>query len=120
MNISDRVIKKYGRNTTLCNSDGTVIQSMKCIIQPLRYKNKMYTQGTPTEIGLAQSGYYLMIAPSAFSLNNAANDCYISDNETTYHLDRSEKVYFGEKVIYIWAILREKGDGSYPVYNHFS
>ena len=120
MNISDRVIKKYGRNTKLCNSDGTVVQSLKCIIQPLRYKNKMYTQGTPTEIGLAQSGYYLMIAPSAFQPEKTDSNCYISDGDTLYHLDRSEKVYFGDKVMYVWAILREKSMGDYPVYNHFS
>lgn len=120
MNISDRVIKKYGRSTKVCDSQGKVLQHTRCIIQPLRYKNKMYTQGTPTEIGLAQSGYYLMIAPPSFTLPDTDADCYIADDNTTYHLDRSEKVYFGDSVMYIWAILRERYTGAYPAYNHFS
>lgn len=120
MNISDKIIKKYGRSVTVCDNKNNVIQKTKCIIQPLRYKNKMYTQGTPTEIGLAQSGYYLMIAPSTLQLNDIDENCYIADSHMTFHLDRNEKVYFGDSVMYIWAILRERNDGEYPVYNHFS
>ncbi|MBQ8209372.1 MAG: hypothetical protein IJZ35_02175 [Clostridia bacterium] len=119
MKISDRVIKKYGRSVSVCDSKGNVTQHTKCIIQPLRYKNKMYTQGTPTEIGLAQSGYYLMLAPSTLQLSNTDENGYIADSDMTYHLDRSEKVYFGDRVMYVWAILRERNTGDYPVYNHF-
>lgn len=117
MKISDKLIKKYGRLVSVCDSEGNVIQSDKCIIQPLRYKNKMYTQGTPTEIGVAQSGYYLMLAPADFSMPEGYG--YIADNDMQYHLDRKEKVYFGDSVVYIWAVLRERNAGEYPVYDHF-
>ena len=120
MNISDRVIKKYGRRIKVCDSNGDVLEHTKCIIQPLRYKNKMYTQGTPTEIGLAQSGYYLMIAPPSFAVYDSDNSICISDDNMTYHLDRSEKVYFGDSVMYIWAVLRERSAGVPTTYNHFS
>lgn len=119
MKFSDKAIMKYGRDVTVFNSSGEKIQHTKCIIQPLRYKNKMYTQGTPTDIGLAQAGYYLLIAPSSLDACNIGENGYISDNEKLYHLDRSENVYLGNSIMYIWAILREKNQGDYPVYDHF-
>ena len=120
MKFSDKAIKKYGRKITVYDESGKLIEQTKCIIQPLRYKNKMYTQGIPTEIGLAQSGYYLMIVPSGFTDGSIGESGYIADDNMTYHLDRSEKVYFGEKILYVWAILRERNTGDYPVYNHFA
>ncbi len=120
MKLCDNAIKKYGRNITVYDESGSAVGQTKCIIQPLRYKNKMYTQGTPTEIGIAQSGYYLMLAPSGFTEDSMGEYGYISDGNMNYHLDRTEKVYFGDSVIYIWAILREQSVGQYPVYDHFT
>ncbi len=120
MNFSDKAIKKYGRNIAVFSPSGEEIQHTKCIIQPLRYKNKMYTQGTPTDIGLAQAGYYLLIAPSTLKIDEMGENGYLSDDEKSYHVDRRENVYFGNNVIYVWAILREKHTGNYPAYNHFA
>ena len=104
MKFSDKAIKKYGRKITVYDESDKLLQQTRCIIQPLRYKNKMYTQGIPTEIGLSQSGYYLMIAPSVFDVDSVGETGYISDGNMTYHLDRGEKVYFSDRVLFmpIW------------------
>lgn len=119
MNYTEKFIAKYGRNVKTFDSNDNNIQKLKCFIQPLRYKNKMYTQGTPTDIGFNYSGYYLLIAPASFNIDKLDENGYLTDDEKKYHIDRSEKVYFGSQIFYIWAVLREHNDGNYPIYNHF-
>lgn len=119
MRYSEKFISKYGRPVTICNENDACIQQTKCFIQPLRYKNKMYTQGTPTDIGYNYSGYYLLIAPPDFDADSIGESGYISDGSKQYHVDKSEKIYFGTQVLYIWAVLREHRDGNYPYYDHF-
>ena len=120
MNYTEKFINKYGRSAETYDESGNLIQQTKCFIQPLRYKNKMYTQGTPTDIGYNYSGYYLLIAPPSFDAEAIGNRGYLTDNEKQYHIDRSEKIYFSTDVFYVWAVLREHKDGDYPVYNHFA
>ena len=119
MNYSEKFINKYGRDVETYNEKGILIQKTKCFIQPLRYKNKMYTQGTPTDIGYNYSGYYLLIAPPSFDTETIGNSGYLTDSIKQYHIDRSEKIYYGTQIFYVWAVLREHNDGSYPVYDHF-
>lgn len=119
MGYSKKIIKKYGQSVELYDEDDTLIDNTKCFIQPLRYKNKMYTQGTPTDIGYNYSGYYLLIAPPSFDADALGESGYIYDGSKKYHIDRSEKIYFGSDVFYVWAVLREHKDGDYPEYKHF-
>ena len=44
---------------------------------------------------------------------------YLYDDEKKYHIDRWEKIWVGDKVFYLWAILKEYSEGDYPVYDHF-
>lgn len=119
MKYPEKFINRYGREIKAYNSDGELTQEVRCFIQPLRYKNKMYTQGTPTDIGYNYSGYYLLIAPAGFDTDIIGDNGYLTDNIKRYHIDRSEKIYFGTSVFYIWAVLREHNDGNYPFYDHF-
>lgn len=118
MNI-ERIFKRYGRNIGISDGNGKILDSAKCFVQPLRYKNKMYLEGTPTEIGLNESGYYLFLAPPCFAIDNIGEDDYLTDGTNDYHIDRFEKIYLGEKVHFIWAILRLRFPDTYPAYNHF-
>lgn len=116
----DTLIKKYGRDVHIFCSAGRQIQSTRCILTPLRYKNKMYLEGIPTDIGIDDSGYYLLIAPSSAFVEKTGDKGYLCDNEKKYHIDRYEKVFFGENVLYFWAVLKEMKKGDYPLYNHFT
>ena len=112
-------IRKFGRNIMLADSVCNVIQQERCILSPLRYKNKMYLEGIPTDIGVNDSGYYLLIAPPSVKLESLGDKGYLCDGERKYHIDRMEKIYFGDEIFYIWAVVKEHTDGKYPQYNHF-
>ena len=118
MNI-EKVFRRYGRPVTAADSSGNVTDRCSCFIQPLRYKNKMYLEGVPTDIGISESGYFLFLAPPSFAIETAADGGYLTDGTDDYHIDRFEKIYIGEKVHFIWAILRTRFPHTYPSYNHF-
>ena len=119
MNI-ERIFRRYGRKISAVDDNGNVVCSAECFVQPLRYKNKMYLEGTPTEIGLNESGYYLFLAPAGYSIENAADNGYLTDGNNEYHIDRYEDIYVGEKIYFRWAIIRLCFPDTYPAYNHFT
>lgn len=118
MNI-EKIMNRYGRTVCAVDGNGKKIAEKRCFIQPLRYKNKMYLEGTPTEIGVNEAGYFLFIAPATMDLESIGNNGYLYDDEKRYHIDRWEKIWVGDKVFYLWAILKERSEGKYPVYDHF-
>ncbi|MBQ8016448.1 MAG: hypothetical protein IJ264_09730 [Clostridia bacterium] len=96
----------YGRPSAFVSKDGAVLKEMKAFISPLRYKNKMYLYGVNTEIGYNSQGHYLYIGPPEPDLTAANDGEYISCLGEKYRIDRAEKVYKGDEVFYIWAIIR--------------
>ena len=118
MNI-ERIMNRYGRSISIIDSCGNKVEEKKCFVQPLRYKNKMYLEGTPTEIGMNDAGYYLFLGPADMQLDKLGEKGFLSDGTKKYHIDRWEKIWFKETVFYLWAVLKEHTDGVYPYYNHF-
>ena len=112
MNISG-IFRRYGRTVSAVDNKGNIVSSEKCFVQPLRYKNKMYLEGTPTEIGMNESGYYLFLAPPLFDITSVMDGGYLTDNVNRYHVDRMEKIYLGEKVHFLWAIIRLRYPDAY-------
>lgn len=100
------VFETYGRPAAFSSKDGEKIKEMKAFISPLRYKNKMYLYGVNTEIGYNSQGHYLYIGPPDPDLTLAQDGEHISCMGEKYRIDRAEKVYKGEEVFYIWAIIR--------------
>ena len=101
----NRLINRYGRAVKLCDTEKAP-KECKALIQPLRYKNKMYLQGIHTPIGISHEGYYLYIGTSENDLTALSDEAYVETPDGSYKIDRAEKVWHGEKVVYIWAILR--------------
>lgn len=101
----NRLINRYGKTVTLCDGENTN-QECRALIQPLRYKNKMYLQGIHTPIGISHEGYYLYIGTSKNDLTALSDEAYVKTHDGSYKIDRAEKVWHGERVVYIWAILR--------------
>ncbi len=100
------VFEAYGRPAEFSSKDGKTLKEMRAFISPLRYKNKMYLYGVNTEIGYNSQGHYLYIGPPDPDLTLAQDGEYISCMGEKYRIDRAEKVYKGEEVFYIWAIIR--------------
>lgn len=105
MNIT-AIFDSYGRSAEFLSSDGEKITEMKAFISPLRYKNKMYLYGVNTEIGYNSQGHYLYIGPPNPDLTAAEDGAYIVCGTEKYRIDRAERVYKGDEVFYIWAIIR--------------
>lgn len=101
------IFTTFGRSASLNDQTDTVIASMNAFINPLRYKNKMYLYGVNTEIGYNSQGHYLYIGPPEPDLTAAQEGSYVACGSKKYRIDRAEKVYKGNEVFYIWAIIRE-------------
>lgn len=103
----DKLFKAYGREARISNDTGWTSEIFHCFIQPLRYKNKMYLDGINTPIGYNSQGHYLYLGPAEHDLTGVKDSStWISADGIKYKVDRSEKVYFGNKVLYIWAIIK--------------
>ncbi len=102
----ESIFKKYGRPASFVSKEGETIKETNAFISPLRYKNKMYLYGVNTEIGFNSQGHYLYIGPPDPDLTLASDGEYISCFGEKYRIDRAEKVYKGEKIFYVWAIIR--------------
>ncbi len=106
MRLFTPLTDRFSRPCFLESESGEKLASMRAFISPLRYKNKMYLYGVNTEIGYNPEGYYLYIGPPEPDLEKAEKS-YVSTGGDRYKIDRAEKVYAGEKAVYIWAIIRK-------------
>ena len=95
-----------GRQVRLVSASGEVLSGHWAVISPLRYKNKMYLSGVYTDIGFNSEGHYLYIGPAECDLTAAPDGAYILADGVKYRIDRAEKVYAGDEIFYIWAIIR--------------
>ncbi len=100
--------EKVGMFLRLCGSEFTVTTKGKTIvshavIQPLRYKNKLYVEFQPSEVGRTDDGCYLYLgaADTVF-----ATDDRLEFSSKKFVVERFEPVYLFGKPIYNWAVLR--------------
>ena len=98
---------KYGQEIAFKGADGWRTPVFGGFIQPLRYKNKMYLNGVNTVIGFNSQGHYLYIGPPDHDISQLGKEQWIEADSKKFTVDRSEKVYFNNRVVYIWAIIRE-------------
>ena len=104
--MNNNLFAPDGRTVTLCDANGGTISTFKALIQPLRYKNKMYLDGIYTEIGFNSQGHYLYLGPPEPDLGALSAGEYLCADGVHYQIDRAEKVYQKDRVFYIWAIIR--------------
>lgn len=101
-------IFKLGRTCYLSLPNGWNSEHFKACIQPLRYKTKLYLEGYYTEIGVNRNDVYLYLGPANHDLTRLNSDARVVDSEgNRYIIDRSEKVMFDDKCLYIWAVIRK-------------
>ncbi len=67
----------------------------------------MYLNGVNTQIGFNSQGHYLYIGPPDHDLSALEGNTWLLSDNVKYKVDRSEKVYNGDKNYYVWAIIRE-------------
>lgn len=102
--ISD-LIRRFGCKISVSKDDST---SEHCaFIQPLRYNNKLYLDGSSLTQGLYDGSYCLMIAPAELKLDKPFED-YIIECEAMnrrFTVKKSEMYYFNDRPLYLWAVL---------------
>ncbi len=104
----DKILDVYGNTVYLSGTDGWKSSSFKAFIQPLRYKNKLYQQGSYTPLGINKNNVYLYIGPACHDLTKLDNSYRIHDSENKkYIIDRAEKITVKNSTIYIWAVIRQ-------------
>lgn len=104
--MNNNPFEPFGKTVTLCDTNGDVLDTFKALIQPMRYKNKMYLDGVYTEIGFNSQGHYLYLGPPEPDLCALSASEYLSADGVDYQIDRAEKVFHDDKVFYIWAIIK--------------
>lgn len=103
--VLNRLMRRYGRKANLFLPDGWYSTGFYCLLEPLRYKNKMYLEGLNTEIGFAEQGCYLYIGPAEHDPEKAGRDVRVKIGDEEFTVSRSEKITLGEEAVYIWAVL---------------
>lgn len=106
--ITNKLFNKYGvRVISTGKTDST---EFPAFLQPLRYKNKIYLSGVPTELGYDGLNKYLLIAPPEVNIELIEGEDYtLSFGEDTFSTDHCEPVYLGKKHLYYWAIVHKEG-----------
>lgn len=105
--IYDRLFDGFGVEFSIVSDSDTT--SFSCIFQPLRYKNKIYLSGIPTELGYDSLRKYLLMASSAVPLEAVDGiNTYLRFGEHKYRIDHCEKVYLKDVPVYYWAIVHRE------------
>ena len=103
--VWNRLFRQYGSDVVLSDGPGTAV-SLRAMIHPLRYKNKMYLQGAYTDIGYVDPGFYLYIGPGEYALDELSRDAMVQMGKRSFVIDRAERVFYRGKSLYCWAVLR--------------
>ena len=110
MRYTEKYINKFGRNIKIYNSAGELVQELNCLIQPLRYKNKLYLSGVPTELGYDGLNKYLLICPPEINIKDIDGiNCRLCLGDEAFGVDHYETVYRFGKAFYLWAIIHKEG-----------
>ncbi len=106
--ISDAIFSKAGLTLSIKKGSKTVTE-FKALLQPLRYKNKIYLRGVPTELGYDSLKKYLLLSPADVDLSGVDGtevSLYIGNKHLS--IDHTEAVYFGSEPFYNWSIVSKE------------
>lgn len=107
----EKILRKFGRTVYLSSSDGWRSEKFSALIQPLRYKTKLYLSGERTPIGVNRNDVYLYIGPPSHDLTKLSGEFRINGADSKYIADKTEKIYLGDSPVYIWAVIRKVTEG---------
>ncbi len=100
-----RLLKEHGIKAYLDGADCDVY----CIIQPMRYKNKMYVDSQYTKLGIVDESCFLYIGPPECDLIELIGVQLHDEFDRHFSCVKTEKVFLGKTPLYTWGILRLGG-----------
>lgn len=95
-------LRRFGETITVTTEAGRF--SIKGILQPLLYKNKMYLGGKQLPDGYFDSGHYLIICPPEVKIP-VLGTAFFEAQGKRFVLKRSETVTLNSVALYIWAVV---------------
>ena len=109
--ISTTLIDICGSTVKLISLDGWSSGPFKAVIQPLRYKNKLYIGREFGAAGSSNYSNFLYIGPVNHDLTKLDDISYrvVFDGRRLV-IKKSEKVFAMDKPAYIWAILKDTSE----------
>lgn len=102
----DRQLNDHGTELTAKTENGDTLFVTRGILQPLRYKNKMYMQSVTTEIGIESSDYLVLRVPAECELEKIERTGYITDGTNNYRLTKLVEYRYADELIYKWAVVK--------------
>ena len=99
-----RLMEREGRAVRLL----TAAQNVRCFLQPMRYKNKMYLDSQYTPIGVVDESCFLYLGPPEYDLPEGAYPVLWDETGEGYTCVKQEIIRFGRQPVYVWAILRKE------------
>ena len=104
----EKLFKKYAQPVQLTSGIYPYHGTSYAFIQPLRYKNKMYVDAQFHPTGIDDDGRFIYIGlPNDLIVSCYNNDRYIEVNGMGFSVIRAENVFYKERVLYVWAILKK-------------
>ena len=99
-----RALKRFGGEAIVTKMGQNY--DIKAIIQPMRYKNKMFLDSQITPIGTVDESCFLYLGPPDVYLEENSPVCNIHFNGLRFMVVKTELLFFGGQHILNWAILR--------------
>ena len=106
MNFSEKVsvmLKTVGEPMTVSIQD--VEHYVYAIVQPMRYKNKLYLERERNELGFKDSECFLYLGPAEADFAGVERYTRIKTADRSYNVCRAARIAIEGKTQYIWAVL---------------
>lgn len=106
--IPAAIFSKMGLTLSIRKGSKT-LSEFNALLQPLRYKNKIYLRGVATELGYDSLKKYLLLSPADVDLSvidGTEVSLYIGNMHLS--IDHTETVYLGNEPYYNWSIVSKE------------
>lgn len=88
--------------------------NVKALIEPMRYKNKLYLEAQLTELGIKDGECLLYLGPAEPDFSGKEINTIIYADDRNYNVSRADRVQIKGDTQYIWAVLTFRiKDGDY-------
>lgn len=94
----------------------SVKYDITAVIEPMRYKNKMYIGLNPNELGLIDNECYLYLGPAKPDFAGREQGVIVTFGDRSYNVLRADRISYANETVYIWAVLTPRIlEGQYEV-----
>lgn len=117
MRISEKFksfLEKAGEKTNVVI--GQESNMTYALIEPMRYKNKLYLEMPRDILGFTDKECFLYLGPSDVDFVGAENDTVIRTVSKAFNVTRADRLMVAGEPQYIWAVLTPRvKDGAYDI-----